>query len=77
MTDQEKALVILEQKVIAMHNRLDNVEKNMAAEIKVIGEDVKMLLANHYTSKGRAAAFVFMGSLLGGVITASVGYFLK
>jgi hypothetical protein len=77
MNQQEKDLVILEQKVIAMHTRLDKVEIEMAAKLAAIAADVKMLLENHHMSRGRASAFMLVGSLAGGLITAGVGYFLK
>lgn len=77
MTEDQKSLVILEQKVIAMHTRLDKVEVDMSDKLKAIATDVKMLLDNHNFSKGRASAFLFMGSLLGGLVTAGIGYILK
>lgn len=77
MTNQEKDLVILQEKVLAMHRRLDKVEVEMAEKLKAIAEDVKMLLTHHHTSKGRASAFLFIGSLVGGLVTAGIGYILK
>lgn len=77
MTEQEKAFVLLESAVEALHARVDNVEKDMAEKLKTIGDDVKMLLQSHHFSKGRASAFLAIGGLIGSLAVAGIGHFLK
>ncbi len=58
-----------EGKARAMHERLDNVEKRIEAQLKDVADQLRELSTHMNKSKGATAALMIIAGLLGGVLT--------
>lgn len=67
----------LDAKLTAAHARLDKVEQSVSLDLQEIKKDLKIVVAWMNRSLGWAAAFIFVGGILGALLTALIEFFKK